>query len=87
MKQCSKQSVKIVRLTLNQKEMSDDVTFLDEELMEGKIENYNLKVKLAKSHNTNKAQVMENLTARDELEELVKVNESLMMESALIKGG
>lgn len=54
--------------------------------MQGKIENYNLKVKLAKSHNTNKAQVMDNLTARDELEELVKVNESLMMDSALVKG-
>jgi len=54
--------------------MNDDVNFLEEEIMEGRIENYNIKVRLAKAHNENKTQVMSNLTDRDELEELIKVS-------------
>ena len=43
--------------------------------MQCRIENYNLKVKLANKHNDNKVTAMENVETRAELEELLKVTQ------------
>lgn len=32
-------------------ELRDDQDFIDEEILQGKVENYNMKVKLAEAHN------------------------------------
>jgi len=58
-------------LNLKQRELRDDEQFLDEEIMEGKIENYNLKVKLAEAHNACKAQTTINGLAQDEIDNLL----------------
>lgn len=75
MKGCGKQSKFIDECKMKTRELQDDVRFLDEELMQCRVENYNLKVKLANRHNRNKIIAMSNVQTREELEELYKVSQ------------
>lgn len=68
MKYCSLQGKLIQEKSLKSKELKEDEKFLEEQLMEIKIENYNLKTRLAKSHNDCKHQTEMNMQTNDELD-------------------
>ena len=71
MNQCTKGSKKIKQLQQIRKEMDYDSGFLDEGVLQQKIESYTLRVKLAEAINHNKSTAMENLQMRDELGDLM----------------
>lgn len=56
--------------THRHKELEDDQTFLEEEIMHNKVKTYELKVQLAQAHNECKQQIIMNTSAQQDLESL-----------------
>jgi hypothetical protein len=63
MKYCALQQKTIEEKTAESRCLTEDERFLDEEIMQAKIENHGLKIMLAQAHNQCKTQTAQNMMA------------------------
>mgnify|MGYP000032362640 CR=1 FL=1 len=71
MKYCAMQTQMMADLSLKRRELREDEQFLSDELLQHKVDNYNLKVNLGKTHNECKRQTEENQGTQEELDQMI----------------